>query len=42
MIMLISRFGLSLFFTDVFINNPGGELTPALLVKKIIDFKDVG
>ena len=38
----ISRVGLSLFLADVFINNSGSELTPALLVKKLIDFKNVG
>ena len=41
-VMPISCVGLSLFLADVFINNPGGELTPDLLVKKLIDFKDVG
>ena len=41
-VMLISRVGLSLFLAEVFINNPGGELTPNLLVKKLSDFKDVG
>ena len=40
--MPISRVGLTLFLADVFINNSGGELTPALLVKKLTDFKDVG
>ena len=38
----ISRVGLSLFLADVFINNSGSELTPALLVKKLTHFKDVG
>ena len=31
-----------MFLAGVFINNPGGELTPALLVKKLIGFKDLG
>ena len=32
-VMHISRVGLSWFLAEVFINNPGGDLTPALLVK---------
>ena len=41
-VMPVSRVGLSLFLAEVFINNPGGEVTPNLLVKKLSDFKDVG
>ena len=40
--MPISRVGLSLFLADVFINNSGSKLTPELLVKNLIDFRDVG
>ena len=41
-IISISRAGLSQFLADVFINNPGGELSPVLLVKKLTEYKDAG
>ena len=33
---------MSQFLAEVFINNPGGDLTPAVLIKKLTEFKDVG
>ena len=41
-IMPASCNGLSLFLVDVFINNPGGELTPSLIVKKLTQYKNIG
>ena len=41
-IMPVSHEGLSQFLADVFINNPGEDLTPLLLVKKLSKFKVFG
>ena len=41
-IMPVNREGLSQLLAEVFINNPGGNLTPAVLVKKLTKSKDVG
>ena len=41
-IMPVNREGLSQFLAEIFINNPGGDLTPTVLVKKLTEFKDVG
>ena len=41
-IMPVNREGLSQFLAEVFINNPAGDLTPAILVKKLTEYNDVG
>ena len=41
-IMHVSHDGLLQLLADVFINNPGGELSPILLVKILTEFKYVG
>ena len=40
--MPIIRSGLSQFLADVFINNTGSVLSPVILVKKLMEYKDVG
>ena len=40
--MPVNREGLSQFLAEVFINNPAGDLTPAILVKKLTEYDDVG
>ena len=39
--MPVNREDLSQFLAEVFINNPGGDLTPPVLGKKLTEFKDV-
>lgn len=41
-VMPIIRSGLSQFLADVFINNTGSVLSPVILVKKLMEYKDVG
>ena len=41
-LMLVKKSGLSVFFADNCINNRSGEITPDLLVHKLIGYSDVG
>ena len=40
--MIINRSGLSQFLADVFINNTGSVMSPMILVKKLMEYKDIG
>ena len=41
-IILISRSALSLFLSEVFIINPGADLSPTIIVKKLTKYHNVG
>ena len=41
-IMPVKRVGLSNFLADTFINNPSGVITPIVLIKKLLNYPDVG
>lgn len=41
-VMPVSRVGMTFFLADVFITNAGCEINPALLVKKLTEFEQVG
>ena len=41
-VMPVNRNGLSQFLADIFINKPCGELSPILMLKKLLEYTDVG